>query len=383
MTVSRAFWRIALKNIGTIIMYTVILVMFGTMNMSASNTSVEYEALKPPIVVFNHDENVGMTKSFVDYLEKNAEIKSGYEDDDRLKDALFYDQVVLAIEIPKNFHQDITFGYEPEIKMRSSSGYAAELGKVVVSRYLTTATAYSKLHLSEEELAKRIATTLEKETKVEIKSKVDSAKYSKATRYFSFANYTILACVITIICLIMISFNRLSIRKRNLVSSIELKKMNGVLLKNCCLYALAVWAFYVALSGIVVGLDVMFSLYGLVYAVNALIFCGMATTIAFLISQLVSSQGAVNGLMNVVALGSSFLCGAFVPAEYLPDSVLAFAHVLPSYYYIDTNNRVMNLESFDFASLWPIILNMIILVGFTVAIVIVTNIISKKRQKIA
>lgn len=383
MTVSRAFWKIALKNIGTIIMYTVILVMFGTMNMSASNTSVEYEALKPPIVVFNHDENVGMTKSFVDYLEKNAEIKSGYEDDDRLKDALFYDQVVLAIEIPKNFHQDITFGYEPEIKMRSSSGYAAELGKVVVSRYLTTATAYSKLHLSEEELAKRIATTLEKETKVEIKSKVDSAKYSKATRYFSFANYTILACVITIICLIMISFNRLSIRKRNLVSSIELKKMNGILLKNCCLYALAVWAFYVALSGIVVGLDVMFSLYGLVYAVNALIFCGMATTIAFLISQLVSSQGAVNGLMNVVALGSSFLCGAFVPAEYLPDSVLAFAHVLPSYYYIDTNNRVMNLESFDFASLWPIILNMIILVGFTVAIVIVTNIISKKRQKIA
>lgn len=383
MTVSRAFWKIALKNIGTIIMYTVILVLFGTMNMSASNTSVEYEALKPPIVVFNHDENVGMTKSFVDYLEKNAEIKSGYEDDDRLKDALFYDQVVLAIEIPKNFHQDITFGYEPEIKMRSSSGYAAELGKVVVNRYLTTATAYSKLHLSEEELAKRIATTLEIETKVEIKSKVDSAKYSKATRYFSFANYTILACVITIICLIMISFNRLSIRKRNLVSSIELKKMNGVLLKNCCLYALAVWAFYVALSGIVLGLDVMFSLYGLVYAVNALIFCGMATTIAFLISQLVSSQGAVNGLMNVVALGSSFLCGAFVPAEYLPDAVLGFAHILPSYYYIDTNNRVMNLESFDFVSLWPIILNMLIMVAFAVAFIVLTNIISKKRQKIA
>ena len=383
MTVSRAFWKIALKNIGTIIMYTVILVMFGTMNMSASNTSVEYEALKPPIVVFNHDENVGMTKSFMEYLEKNAEIKSGYEDDDRLKDALFYDQVVLAIEIPKNFHQDITFGYEPEIKMRSSSGYAAELGKVVVSRYLTTATAYSKLHLSEEELAKRIATTLEKETKVEIKSKVDSAKYSKATRYFSFANYTILACVITIICLIMISFNRLSIRKRNLVSSIELKKMNGVLLKNCCLYALAVWAFYVALSGIVLGLDVMFSLYGLVYAVNALIFCGMATTIAFLISQLVSSQGAVNGLMNVVALGSSFLCGAFVPAEYLPDAVLGFAHILPSYYYIDTNNRVMNLESFDLNSLWPIIFNMLVMVAFAVVFIVLTNIISKKRQKIA
>lgn len=383
MTVSRAFWKIALKNIGTIIMYTVILVMFGTMNMSASNTAVEYEALKPPIVVFNHDENTGMTKSFMDYLEKNTEIKTGYEDDDRLKDALFYDQVVLALEIPKNFHQDITFGYNPEIKMRSSSGYAAELGKVVVNRYLTTATAYSKLNLSEEELAKRIATTLEKETKVEIKSKVDSAKYSKATRYFSFANYTILACVITIICLIMISFNRLSVRKRNLVSSIELNKMNRILLRNCCMYALAVWAFYAALGTIVLGGEVVLSAYGLVYIINALLFCGCATTIAFLISQLVSSSGAVNGLMNVVALGSSFLCGAFVPAEYLPASVLGFAHVLPSFYYIDTNNRVMNLESFDFVSLWPIILNMLIMVGFSVAFIIATNIISKKRQKIA
>ncbi len=383
MTVSRAFWKIALKNIGTIITYTAILVTFGTMNMSANNTSLQYEARKPAIVVFNEDENVGITKSFVGYLEKNTEIKPDYKDDDKLKDALFYEQVILVLEIPKGFHQDLTFGNEPEIKMRSSAGYQAELAKVVVKRYLTTATAYAKLHLSEEELAKRVDATLANETKVEIKSKVDSAKYGKATRYFSFANYTILACVITIICLIMISFNRTQIRKRNLVSSIEIGKMNRILLKNCCIYAVAVWLFYLALGFIVIGGEIMLSGYGLIYAINSLLFCACATTVAFLISQLVANQNAVNGLMNVVALGSSFLCGAFVPAEYLPDSVLAFAHVLPSFYYVDTNNRVMNLESFDFASLWPIILNMIILVGFTVAIVIVTNIISKKRQKIA
>ncbi len=383
MTVSRAFWKIALKNIGAIITYTAILVMSSTMNMSANNTSLQFEARKPAIVVFNEDENVGITKSFVGYLEKNTEIKSDYKDDDKLKDALFYEQVILVLEIPKGFHQDLTFGNEPEIKMRSSAGYQAELAKVVVKRYLTTATAYAKLHLSEEELAKRVDATLVNETKVEIKTKVDSAKYGKATRYFSFANYTILACVITIICLIMISFNRTQIRKRNLVSSIEISKMNRILLKNCCVYAVAVWLFYLALGFIVIGGEIMLSGYGLIYAINSLLFCACATTVAFLISQLVANQNAVNGLMNVVALGSSFLCGAFVPAEYLPDSVLAFAHVLPSFYYIDTNNRVMNLESFDFASLWPIILNMVILVGFTVAIVIVTNIISKKRQKVA
>ena len=30
MTVSKAFWKIVLKNIGTIVMYSVILIMFGT-----------------------------------------------------------------------------------------------------------------------------------------------------------------------------------------------------------------------------------------------------------------------------------------------------------------------------------------------------------------
>lgn len=383
MTVSKAFWKIALKNIGTIITYTVILIMFGTMNISSGSTTTSYEAKKPSIVIFNHDEKVGVTKNFIEYLEKNAKIKDGYEDDDRLKDALFYDDVMLVIEIPENFHQDIALGKNPEIKTRSSAGYAAELAKVVVNRYLTVAQAYAAINLSEEDLASKIDGALETSTKVDVNSEVDTSKYSKPTRYFSFANYTILACVITIICLIMSSFNRLEIRKRNLVSRIELKKMNLILLRNCCIYAFAAWVFYVSLGFIVLGFDTIWNLHGLLYAANALVFTACATTIAYLISRVVFNSGAINGIMNVVALGSSFLCGAFVPAEYLPESVLAIAHIMPSYYYIDANNKIMEMQNTSFETVWPILLNMIIVFGFCVLFVIVANIISKKKQKIA
>ncbi len=383
MTVSKAFWKIALKNIGTIITYTVILIMFGTMNISSGSTTTSYEAKKPSIVIFNHDEKVGVTKNFIEYLEKNAKIKDGYEDDDRLKDALFYDDVMLVIEIPENFHQDIALGKNPEIKTRSSAGYAAELAKVVVNRYLTVAQAYAAINLSEEDLASKIDGALETSTKVDVNSEVDTSKYSKPTRYFSFANYTILACVITIICLIMSSFNRLEIRKRNLVSRIELKKMNLILLRNCCIYALAAWVFYVLLGFIVLGFDTIWNLHGLLYAANALVFTACATTIAYLISRIVFNSGAINGIMNVVALGSSFLCGAFVPAEYLPESVLAIAHIMPSYYYIDANNKIMEMQNTSFETVWPILLNMIIVFCFCVLFVIVANIISKKKQKIA
>ncbi len=383
MIVSKAFWKIAIKNIGTIILYTIILLLFGSINMNTSTTTTQYEAKKPSIVVFNHDERKGVTDGFMTYLEKNTDIKTDYADDDRLKDALFYEDVALALDIPENYHQDIALGRNPEIRMRASAGYSAELAKVVVKRYLTIAQAYAATNLSEADLAAMIDKTLEKNVTIDIKSSVDTSKYSKPTRYFSFANYSILACVITIICLIMSAFNRVEIRKRNLISRTELKQMDRVLLKNCCIYAFGVWLLYIILGFVTIGSDVLWSAYGLLYTINSLVFTICATTIAYVLSKLVHSQSAISGVMNVVALGSSFLCGGFVPAEYLPDSVLAFAHILPSYYYIDANNKIMAIESFDWNTLWPIILNIAIVICFSFAFVALAAYISRKKQKIA
>ena len=359
------------------------LVLFGTMNINSGSTTAQYEASKPTVVIFNHDEKAGVTKGLIDYLDKNANISNDFADDDRLKDALFYEQVTLAIDIPEEYHREFALGQDPELKMRSSSGYSAELAKVIVRRYLAAAKAYSTLGLNDDELIDKVEKTLENEISVEVKTRADTTKYSKATRYFSFANYSILACVITIICLIMMSFNRMEVRKRNLVSSIDLKKMNRVLLKNCCIYSVGVWALFVAIGFFVLGFDVLWSIHGLLYIVNSLIFSACATTVAFLISKFVNSQGAVSGIMNVVALGSSFLCGAFVPAEYLPDAVLGFAHILPSYYFIDSSNKIMALEDYGFNSLLPILINMAIVLGFAIAFALITNYVSKKKQKIA
>lgn len=383
MTVSRAFWKIVLKNIGTVITYTIVLLLFGTMNISSGSTTTQYEAEKPNIVVFNHDEERGVTKHFIDYLGKNADIVTNYEDNDRLKDALFYSQVNLVVDIPENFHQDIALGYNPEIKLRSSTDYASELAKVQVRRYLSVAETYAAMHLSEDELVNKIDGAMKTETKIEVKSTVDTAKFSKAYRYYSFANYSILCCVIMIVCLIMASFNRIEVRRRNLVSSIELGKMNRILLRNSCIYSALVWLLYVVISVVVLGADVMFTGQGLLFALNAFVFSACATTIAILVSRFISKTTVVNGVMLVISIGSSFLCGAFVPAEYMPDAVLAFAHALPSYYYIYGNEQIRDIENFEFNSLAPILLNMAIVLAFSVVFVIVANIVSKKRQKIA
>ncbi len=107
-----------------------------------------------------------------------------------------------------------------------------------------------------------------------------------------------------------------------------------------------------------------------------------ALTIAFLIATIVNNKNAINGIVNVVALGSSFLCGAFVPVEWLPKSVLTVAHIIPTYWYIQTNELLKTIEVFNIQTLMPVFINMGVIVLFSLLFITLTNIFSKKKRRI-
>ena len=194
-------------------------------------------------------------------------------------------------------------------------------------------------------------------------------------------NYSFLAGLVYVICLILSSFNEQRIKKRTIISSMKTSEHNRKLLLSNGLFAIILWMFYVILGFILIG-DIMFSLHGLIYIINSFIFMLCSLTIAFLIANLVNNKNAINGIVNVVALGTSFLCGAFVPMEWLPNSVLNIAHILPSYWYIKTNEILKELEVFNFETLKPIIINMGIVLLFSILFIVITNIISKKKRTI-
>ncbi len=126
----------------------------------------------------------------------------------------------------------------------------------------------------------------------------------------------------------------------------------------------------------------MFSIHGIFYLINSFVFTICATTIALFIGNIVSNKNTISGIVNVIALGSSFLCGAFVPMEWLPDGVIKIAHILPSYYYISNNEVLKTLELINLNTIKPILLNIIIVLSFSIMFIILTNIVSKRKQKI-
>ncbi len=381
MTVFKAFLKILNKNKFIIILYTGFLIGFGGFNLQTSDSSPNFIASKPDIMIVNNDVEIGITKDLIKYISDNSNIINLKNNEEAINDGLFYRDVNYVIYIPKDFHADFIKGQNPEIKIKSTGDYQSAFAEMLLTRYITVANIYQKSSKNEEELIAKINETLAKQSEVEITSKLDTNSLSKSSFYYNFANYSILACLVYVICLIYSSFKDLKIQKRTIISSTDYRKINRKLLLSNSLLALILWVIYVILSFILVG-KIMFTYQGLIYLINSFLFTICATTLALFIGNLVSNKNAINGIVNVIALGSSFLCGAFVPMAWLPDSVLKIAKFLPSYYYISTNEALTTLEVFNFTNLTPIITNCVIIILFSLMFIILNNIISKKNQKI-
>ena len=381
MIVFKTFLKILNKNKFIIILYTVFLIGFGGFNMQTSDNSTNFVASKPDIMIVNYDEEKGITKDLIKYITDNSNIIELNNNEEAINDGLFYRDVNYVIYIPENYSEDFMDGKNPEINIKSTGDYQSSFAEMLLSRYIKVANIYQKSIKNEDELTSKINETLSKQSEVEITSKLDTDSLAKATFYYNFASYSILACLVYVICLILSSFKDIKIQKRTIISSTDYRKLNRQLLLSNSLFSIILWGVYVALSFVLIG-DVMFSNQGIIYLINSFIFTMCATTIALFIGNLVSNKNAINGIVNVIALGSSFLCGAFVPMEWLPDGVLKIAHILPSYYYISSNESLKTLEVFNLETMQPIITNMIVILGFSIIFIILTNIVSKRKQKI-
>ena len=381
MTVFKTFLKILNKNKFIIILYTMFLIFFGGFNMQTSEHNTNFVASKPDIMIVNYDEEKGITKDLIKYIEENSNVVDLKNNEDAINDALFYRDVNYVIYIPKNYNKDFMDGKNPEIEIKSTGDYQSSFAEMLLSRYIKVANIYQKSINSEEELINKINETLSKKSEVKITSKLDTNILSKATFYYNFANYSIMACLIYVICLILASFKDIKIQKRTIISSTNYKTLNRQLLLSNSLFSIILWMIYVVLSFILVG-DIMFSIHGIFYLINSFVFTICATTIALFIGNIVSNKNAISGIVNVIALGSSFLCGAFVPMEWLPDGVIKIAHILPSYYYISNNEVLKTLELINLNTIKPILLNIIIVLSFSIMFIILTNIVSKRKQKI-
>ena len=379
MIVFNAFFKVVKKYIGVIILYTVMLISFGSINYATNNEDMTFSNRLPDILIINNDEEVGLTKNLINYLKENANVLDIENDEEKINDAIFYREVNYVIYIPKNYRVDTLNKLNPTIDIKSANDYDSAYTSMLLTRYLNVQNTYLKYTNNENELIHSINNNFSYKTNIEITSKLDTSKLTKISRFFNFASYSIMAVIIYIICLVMSSFNKDVVKKRTIISSMNYKKYNKYILLSSFIYSSIIWILYVILSFIIIGSS-MFSLRGLIYILNTFIFSFVALTLALLISNLIKSKGAISGIVNVIALGQAFLCGAFIPSEFLGENIIKYSKILPAYWYNNSNDLLSTIEVINIVNLKPILLNMIVLVIFAIIFIVINNIVSKHRQ---
>ena len=382
MIVFKTYWQIVKKYKGTIILYTIMLIIFGGMNASSNNQTTTFTASKPDILIVNNDENIGLTANLIKYLENNSNIIKVKNSEEARDDALFYRDINYIIYIPNGYRKDILNGLNPKIDIKSTKDYMSSLTEMMLSRYLKTQSIYAKTTNNESNLIESINQSLDKKSSIEVTSKIDTNTENKVSGYFNFASYSIMAVVIYIICLVLSSFHEKYIRKRTIISSMNYKTHNKYILLASFIYTCIVWLLYILL-GIFLFKGDLFTIKGLIYSINTFIFTFCSLTIALLISTIVSSKEAISGIVNVIALGSAFLCGAFIPAEWLPSSILTVAHVLPAYWYINSNDILSAIEVINLSNMLPILINMLVIVILSIIFILINNFIAKRKRVIS
>lgn len=391
MIVFKTFWRIMKRYWWIVFIYVAILTSLSVINLNAAPVT-DFVDTKPEITIVSQDSSdlatKPFTKNFLDYLSKNTKIINLKESE--TTDALFYQKISMILYLPEDLESKILSGQKVTLNYRTSGNYTAELSKNLIKRYFElqrTEILESKNSSKEqsnipsedsEKIISNLNQRLDQSPTVRLASK-NATNLSKIAAFFNFASYTIMAIILYVTCFINASFNKSSVKKRTMVSSLHLKKYNFSLLLANSIFAFSVFALLTTLSFFVLG-NIVLTPFFIFEILNILLYTLAALTLAELVSTFNLSRDAVSGVVNLLSLAPAFLSGAFVPTYFLPSFVLTIAHIFPTYWFIDTNNKITTMTEFNFNSFLTILPNLLILVLFSIIFIVANLVLSKKKR---
>ena len=365
MKVFKNYFKIAWAHKTAILAYTVIFIILMSL-VTKTTKEDSYKAVDVDIYL-KDSANTALSKGLSDFLKANTRVKE--MDESLVEDKLFYEVISAALEIPGDFDETREVLY----KAAPNDIYAMSV-KEKVNIYLSQVAAYEAAGFSEEDAIKYTEEDLSKTFDVAIKEGSVNAKNDGSHYYFNFLNYLLLAQVILIVSTIVRVYKRKPVLMRNIVSPLPRTKINLQMMLGHIVTGLLLWFIYMVLFVIMYKYKFNMKHVNLMM-LNSFVFMISVVTMAVMISSLIKDENAVQGVMNVVSLGSSFLCGAFVPQEMLGDTALTLGRVFPGFYYIKNNNMLM--EKPELSTIVP---NVLIMLGFAIVFIIISVVAKPKAN---
>lgn len=366
MQVFKSFFKVLNKYKGQMILYMCIfcslLVMFIKSN-SGSETGA-YSDKKCKFAVFDYD-GTAASLALTSYLEQTNK-RIGTVNDEKLnmqdfqltstsgsdysiedekismQNALYNREVDAIIRIPEGFEDKLISGEaEGVIDVITIPGTQnSMLVESDLDGFLGMMGMYIKAGYDMDTAVEKAKTALAETAEVSLPDGEDVSTHSGMYIFFSYLGWVMLCLIITGVSAVLQVFGRKELKDRIECSSYNFLNFNKELVLGMITTGGMICGVFLVFAVIMLKGQV-FSLEGGMYILNMLCYAVVCLSIAFLVSKLTSNKEILSMIANVVSLGMAFLCGIFVPVEYLGEGVIKVAHFLPAYWY---NQAAFNID---------------------------------------
>lgn len=403
MQVFKSFFKVLNKYMGQMIMYMCIfcslLIMFIKSN-SGSKTDY-YSDIKCEFAVFDYDSTIA-SRELISYLAETNTIVGGRNNetvsteksklsvvsDDNyvirdekssMQDALYNREVDAIIRIPEGFEEKLLSGEANGVidVITIPGTQNSMLVEADLDGFLGMLEMYIKSGYSMEDAVEKAKTALAEMAAVSLPDGKNVSAHSSIYMFFNYLGWVMLCLIITGVSSVLQVFGRKELKDRIECSSYNFLNFNKELVLGMVTTGGMICSVFFVIS-VFFFKGQVFSFEGGMYILNMLCYAVVCLSIAFLVSKLTSKKEILSMIANVVSLGMAFLCGIFVPVEFLGEGVVRVAHFLPAYWY---NQAAFNIDFHMSERLGSIFADMGIQILFAVAILVIGMVADRRRTE--
>ena len=376
-----------------ILIYLVVLSLFGLLTgmTKSEDHSDEVTAATASVAVIDRDGSA-ISRGVKDYVESVGEAQPLQDSRRALQDATAQNRISYILIIPAGYGQrlqqaaregteaprmDTVIGYESASGALMNVRTDAYAGQV--TDYLSTVTddpgravALAKETMNHSASAKRVTPD------------TTPLPHSFVT-YAKFSFYPLMAFTVVTISTLMAALGRRAVHARLEATPVRGTVRSLGLLGACLVVGLAGWLWVVGLGVAVFGLGSVTTSAPLLGVVAAAVgsYTLVAVSLGFLMGQIGLGQHAANAVANIGGMALSFLGGAWVPIEWLPDALARVARLMPGYWAERAISGAYDATSMSVDVIGPLLVDCGICALFAVAVFSVAVAVGRARARSA
>lgn len=335
MTVFKGFLKIIKSNRHIIIMYIVIFMTISVMSQKfLGETEQEgFEASRLDVAVIDKDGGTVAGK-FKEFLALYHDVKEVPDDRDMIQEEMFNRNLDYVAVIPENFEEACLGQQGPVETIRLPDSNKAFYADQQINTFLNDMRVMTDSGFSAGEAADEILRISGEKVQVTMLDQ-DGHGGQKPPYVFMFQYmpYIMLAVLCYCMSYVLIAFRKKEVRSRMLCSAVSVRSQNMQMILGTALFGIVFWVLCLLMTLALNGMDFLQDGHALLYMLNSFLMMLVALSMAYLLGICCKSDITVNAVVNVAALGMSFLCGVFVPLEVIGVQVRRVAQFLPVYWY--------------------------------------------------